>query len=166
MFVLPAFTCMKEVPSTVQWQVCIPVCTTAATAPLFTSYVHAGATGFPSPADDYVEMQLDLNSYVSTKPHATFYVKARGDSMRDLGIQTGDVLVVDRSLRPAHGDIAVCVIAGELLVKRLEFKGQDLYLVSAHPAYPPVRVESSEEFVLWGVVTGIVKLLRRSSSTQ
>jgi DNA polymerase V len=128
---------------------------------LIATEAHAGATGFPSPADDYMESQLDLNAYVNAKPHATFYVRARGSSMRDIGIETGDVLIVDRSLTPQDGDIAICVVEGELLVKRLAKKGSTWCLLSANAAYPPLTLKQGQELVVWGVVKGMVKLFQR-----
>src|SRR4029079_15859199 len=84
--------------------------------PLFLSRI---AAGFPSPADDYLEKRLDLNDLVIKPPAATFFVCVEGDSMRDAGILSGDILVVDRSIEPSHGKIVVAVLNGEFTVKRL-----------------------------------------------
>jgi DNA polymerase V len=129
--------------------------------PFYASVVNAGATGFPSPADDYMEAPLDLNSYFNSKPHATFYVRARGDSMTQAGIADNDVLVVDRSLKARNGDVVICIHDGELLVKILRIHLASVTLNSANAKYPPVEVGNPESLVIWGVVTGIIKKLMR-----
>lgn len=108
--------------------------------------------GFPSPADDYLEMELDLVEHIVHHPSATFYVKAKGDSMRDYGIYNGDLLVVDRSLEPRHGSIIIAAVDGELTVKRFELIGSRPYLVAGNPEYPPIPLTGRECHV-WGVVT-------------
>jgi len=85
--------------------------------PLFTGKV---AAGFPSPADDYIENNLDLNELLVQKPAATFFVRAQGESMLGAGIHPNDILVVDRSLEAVPGKVVICSINGELTVKRLE----------------------------------------------
>jgi DNA polymerase V len=84
--------------------------------PLFSSKISAG---FPSPADDYIESQLDLNQHLITNPCATFFLKVSGDSMIEAGISEGDLLIVDKSLTPAHGKVVIAAYNGELTVKRL-----------------------------------------------
>ena len=86
--------------------------------PLAESTVHAG---FPSPAQDYMSGGIDLNKELVRHPEATFYVRVTGDSMTDAGISDGDVLVVDRSLDPRDGAVAICFLDGEFLVRRLRF---------------------------------------------
>src|SRR3989339_560627 len=77
------------------------------------------SAGFPSPADDYIDLKLDLNKHLVSHPAATFYVRVKGRSMEDAGIQDNDMLIVDRSLEPKNNDIAVCIVNGEFTVKRL-----------------------------------------------
>ncbi|HGM6859865.1 translesion error-prone DNA polymerase V autoproteolytic subunit [Serratia rubidaea] len=84
--------------------------------PLFSDKVPAG---FPSPAADYVSSRIDLNEYCISHPNATYFLYATGDSMLEAGITEGSMLVVDRSIAPAHGDIVIASIAGEFTVKRL-----------------------------------------------
>lgn len=117
---------------------------------LYSSKVRAG---FPSPADDHTDGELDLNELVVRRPAATFYARAEGDSMRDAGIFDGDLLVVDRSLRPDHGDIVVAVLNGCLTVKRVSRSGSRWFLASANPAYPGVPIPEDDECLVWGVVT-------------
>jgi DNA polymerase V len=130
-----------------------PSLDTAYALPFFTNGVPAG---FPSPADDYIEKQLDLNDLVVKHPNATFYVRVNGDSMRDAGIQSGDILVVDRSLEPTHNKIVVALINGEFTVKRICIGPKGLTLVAANAAYAPIPISSETDFQVWGVVTYVI----------
>lgn len=122
--------------------------------PLFLSSVPAG---FPSPADDYIERQLDLNEYFVKHPAATFYIRVTGESMTGAGIFPNDILVVDRSLEPLHGSIVIAVIDNELTVKRLHKKGGVVELHPENPAFPIIRLKSEMELVIWGVVSGVTR---------
>lgn len=121
--------------------------------PAFTSSVSAG---FPSPADDYVEKNLDLNDMMVSHPAATFYVRVEGDSMRDAGIQSGDLLVVDRSLEAADGKIVVAILNGEFTVKRIEIKGIQVRLLAENPLYSPIEISADSDFQVWGLVTYVI----------
>jgi DNA polymerase V len=125
--------------------------------PLFLSRVPAG---FPSPADDYVEGALDLNEHLIAHREATFFVRVRGHSMTGAGIADGDLLVVDRSLDAASGDIVVAVIDGELTVKRLWQRGGRVRLIAENPAFTPIELKDGQELAVWGVVTSIVRRMR------
>ncbi|MBF0195245.1 MAG: repressor LexA [Magnetococcales bacterium] len=127
--------------------------------PLFSSMVPAG---FPSPADDYIENQLDLNQYLINHPAATFFVRVSGTSMTGAGINHGSILVVDRSLEPNHGDIVVAVIHGELTVKRLKREADGrVFLVPENPDYKPMELTQEMEVTIWGVVTSAVQEFRK-----
>lgn len=121
--------------------------------------IHAG---FPSPATDYMTQAIDLNKELVKHPAATFYGRVVGDSMIDAGVEEGDILVIDRSLEPRDGDMAVCFIDGEFTLKYLRFKpdGQGLTLVPANSSYPEIEVSESNEFTMWGVVTYVIKRIR------
>ena len=121
--------------------------------PLYSSRVSAG---FPSPADDYLECKLDLNSHLIPHPAATFFVKASGDSMKNAGIHSGDLLVVDRSIEPNHGKIVIAAIDGELTVKRLSQKDGQVQLLPENPNYPPIDITAEQEMVILGVVTHVI----------
>ncbi|MBA3722336.1 MAG: translesion error-prone DNA polymerase V autoproteolytic subunit [Parachlamydiaceae bacterium] len=125
----------------------------AQTAPIFTASIQAG---FPSPADDYIEQQLDLNQLIVKHPSATFFVRVEGESMRDAGIFSGDILVVDRSLSPAHGKIIVAVIDGEFTVKRILIEGEKVCLAPENAAYQTIKVNPNSQFEVWGVVTYVI----------
>lgn len=126
--------------------------------PLFTSVVRAG---FPSPADDHLERDLDLHELLISHPAATYYVRLSGDSMKDGGLYDGDILVVDRSLEPAHGNIVVAVVDGEFTVKRLYRKGGQIQLKPENELYPPIVITEERELVIWGVVTGSVRRFQK-----
>src|SRR5690625_1887144 len=117
--------------------------------------------GFPSPAEDHLDSTLDLNELLIHRPAATFFARARDDSMLQAGIHDNDILVVDRSITARHGDIVIAVVDAEVTVKRLEQKGQRLRLVAANPAYPPIELTDGQTLELWGVVTGVVRSMRR-----
>jgi len=123
--------------------------------PLYSSSVRAG---FPSPADDHLDTDLDLHQYVVKRPAATYFVRSEGDSMIGDGIHHGDLLVVDRSLDALPGRIVVICVEGELTVKRLERVGQRTYLKASNPAYPPIPIDGRESHV-WGVVTHVLHSL-------
>ena len=119
---------------------------------------HGVKAGFPSPALDFMEYTIDLNKVVSERnPVATFYIKVDGNSMMNAGIDDGDILVVDRSLEPADGKIAVCLIDGEFTVKRLKVDTEGLYLMPENPEYQPLRVTEENQFMIWGIVTYVIK---------
>lgn len=126
--------------------------------PLFTSVVRAG---FPSPADDHLERDLDLHELLISHPAATYYVRLSGDSMKDAGLYDGDILVVDRSLEPAHGNIVVAVVDGEFTVKRLYRRGGQIQLTPENPLYSPIVISQESDLVVWGVVTGSVRQFRK-----
>lgn len=122
-------------------------------------YLERISAGFPSPADDYIETALDLNTYLVRNPAATFMVKVSGDSMTGAGINDGDILVVDRSAEPAHGRIVVAVLDGELTVKRLVRKDGLIRLAPENPRYKPITVAAEQDLHIWGVVSGVVRRL-------
>ena len=124
--------------------------------PLFTGKV---AAGFPSPADDYVEKNLDLNELLVQKPAATFFVRAQGESMLGAGIHPNDILVVDRSLEAIPGKVVICAINGELTVKRLERVNSQWQLKAENPAYADIVIHDELELVIWGVVTNVIHSL-------
>ena len=121
--------------------------------PIFLDSVSAG---FPSPATDYMENKLDLNEYLIKHPAATFIVKAKGLSMSDAGILSGDLLIVDRSITPKSNDIVIASIFGDLTVKKLQKKENSLFLLSANSDYPSIQVKEEMECFIWGVVTYII----------
>lgn len=145
-------------------------------APMMESGVHAG---FPSPAQDYINSFIDLNKELVRHPAASFFARVVGDSMVDADVNEGDVLVVDKSIEPREGDMAVCFIDGEFALKFISFrdpadashsvkaskpgvsydilKHQRIWLLPANEKYPPIEVTESNDFTVWGVVTYVIK---------
>ena len=121
------------------------------------SYSHETVSaGFPSPANDFLETKIDLNKELSKNPLATFYVKVKGNSMIDSGINDKDVLVVDRSLEPNKNKIAVCFIDGEFTVTRIKLDKASLYLMPENKNYQPIKITEDNQFVIWGIVTYVI----------
>ena len=127
---------------------------TALTLPM----VEAGiSAGFPSPALDFVDKSIDLNRHLVKHPSATFYGRVKGDSLKNAGITDGDLLVIDKSLEPTNGKIAVCYIDGEFTAKRIQISANEILLVPENEAYKPIRIEKENDFLIWGIVTHVIK---------
>lgn len=126
-------------------------------APLFLERCPAG---FPSPAQDYIEAELDLNEYCIRRRSATFFVRASGSSMTEIGLCDGDLMIVDRAETPRHGDIVIAEVDGEFTVKRL--------LLTPRPALQPMNrnfsmiYPSPDGLQIFGVVTYFVHGTRRA----
>ena len=129
---------------------------TLPTNPLYLSSVEAG---FPSPADDFIDQSLNLHEHVVKNPPATFFVRASGESMRDAGIFSGDLLVVDRSITAKNKHIIIASLNGELTVKRIVTHKNKLCLEPENPDYPPLEVFDGASFEIWGVVTHVIHKL-------
>lgn len=117
--------------------------------------------GFPSPAQDYLEQAIDLNKELIKHPASTFYGRVIGDSMRDEGIEEGDILIIDKSLELLDDDLAVCFIDGEFTVKRVRLETDAAWLVPSNPDYPLIKVTKDNDFIVWSIVTYTIKKNRR-----
>ena len=126
---------------------------TSSPRPLFLVSVSAG---FPSPADDYLETQLDLNQHLIKHEATTFFVRVNGDSMTGARIHSGDLLIVDRSLEPSDNTVVIAVVNGELTLKRLSKRGHHLSLTPENGKYDPIAVTEGTDFEVWGVVTHVI----------
>lgn len=115
------------------------------------------SAGFPSPAADYEDRRLDINEYLVRNPVSTFFFSVEGDSMEGAQIFDGDILVVDKSVRPRHGHVVIAFVDGERLVKRLFRRGERVALLAENPAYPPLEIGDGMELTIWGVVIGKFK---------
>lgn len=122
-------------------------------------YLCRVSAGFPSPASDYVERDIDLNDWLIRNKLATYIVRVEGDSMEG-EIRADDSLIVDRSLEPRHGDVVVACVEGEMLVKRLVFEAGKYLLVAENPLYPAMELSGDRETVIWGVATHCIHALR------
>ncbi|MFK7807060.1 MAG: LexA family protein [Saprospiraceae bacterium] len=116
-------------------------------------YFNSISAGFPSPADDFLEERLSLDKHIIKNPSSTFFVKIDGHSMTGAGIHDGDIIVVDRSLKPKVNQIIVAIIDGEFTVKRLIKIDTEYYLRAEHPDYSDIIINQSNGFKVWGVVT-------------
>lgn len=113
--------------------------------------------GFPSPAQDYVDLKIDLNKELINNPSSTFYARVKGSSMKDAGIQDGDILVIDKSLEPQDGDTAVCFLDGEFTLKFIRIEKDAVYLIPANSEFHPIKVTEENNFCIWGIVTYSIK---------
>ena len=113
--------------------------------------------GFPSPAADFTELSIDLNETLIKKPSATFFSRVSGDSMQDAGISDGDLLVIDKSIAPANGKVAVCYLNGEFTLKRIKIEANCIWLMPANQKYKPIQVTEGNELLIWGIVTYVIK---------
>jgi len=113
--------------------------------------------GFPSPAADFEGKRISLDKELIKNETATFFARVDGDSMVDAGMSNGDLLVVDRSLEPQDGKVAVCMLDGEFTVKRLKVTKEGVFLIPENEKYREIKVEENQELVIWGIVTYVVK---------
>ena len=133
---------------------------TSTTLPL--PYAEDGIrAGFPSPAQDYMELSIDLNKELVPHPSSTFYGRVKGDSMKDEGIEEGDILVIDKSLELMNDDLAVCFVDGEFTLKRVRVEAETVWLVPSNKAYPEIPITTDNDFIIWGIVTYTNKKNRR-----
>jgi len=121
---------------------------------LIITYIKAG---YPSPAQDFAEEKIDLNRLLIKRPSSTFLIRVSGNSMNDI-IHDGDILIVDRSLEPQSGDIALCVLNGEFTVKRIQFSSNnEIKLIPENPNFPEIKIKENDDFQVWGVITYIIR---------
>lgn len=127
---------------------------------------HRISAGFPSPAADYAEEGLDLNTYLVRNKPATFMFNVKGDSMMGAGICDGDVVVVDKALKPKHKDIVVAVVDDEYTIKRLYQSRGRIELQPENPNYQPITFLEGEQLQVWGVVVGVVRRYAMNSGRK
>ena len=113
--------------------------------------------GFPSPAQDFMDVSIDLNKELIRHPASTFFGRVKGNSMIDAGICDGDILIIDKSLEPRSGDMAVCFIDGEFTLKFIRIEKEIIWLIPANDEYEPMKVTANDNFMVWGVVTYSIK---------
>ena len=115
------------------------------------------SAGFPSPADDFKEIRISLDKELVKNQESTFYARVSGDSMLGAGIDDGDLLVIDKSLSPENGKIAVCFIDGDFTVKRIVKEKGKLYLKAENKKYKSIELSEESELIIWGVVEYVIK---------
>lgn len=127
---------------------------TALKLPLVNSGISAG---FPSPALDFVDLTIDLNLHLIKHPSSTFYGLVKGHSMKNIGIHDGDLLVIDKSIEPIDNKIAVCYIDGEFTLKRIKLEKNQCWLIPENENYKTIKVTEENDFLIWGIVTYVIK---------
>jgi DNA polymerase V len=121
-------------------------------------YVDAGIrAGFPSPADDFIELSIDLNKHLIKHKDTTFFATVKGHSMKNAGIYDGDLLIIDKSLEPQNDKIAICQIDGEFTVKRIKIERNVVWLIAENEEFDPIKVTRDNELIIWGIVTASIK---------
>lgn len=117
------------------------------------------SAGFPSPADDFKETRISLDNELVKNKEATFYARVDGDSMIGAGLEDGDLLVIDRSIDPENGKIAVCLIDGDFTVKRIKKENERVYLVPENENYQIIEIQEDNQLIIWGIVEYVIKKL-------
>lgn len=119
-------------------------------------YEQTVQAGFPSPADDFLDLDINLQDYLIKHPSATFCVRVNGSSMEKANIYSGDVMIVDKSLSPQNNSIVLAVIDSEFTVKRIKKNGDKLYLIPENESFNPIEITEDMNFNVWGVVTHVI----------
>ena len=145
---------LRNLHSTATLEFYIPDYSTELQLPLFDTGISAG---FPSPADDFIELSIDLNKHLIKHKDTTFFAKVKGHSMKNVGIFDGDLLVIDKSLEPQDGRIAICQIDGEFTIKRIKKEENVFWLIAENEDYKPIKVTPENDFVIWGIVINSIK---------
>ncbi len=122
--------------------------------------------GFPSPADDYMDIGIDLNEHLIHNPASTFFLNVSGDSMTNSGIQNNDLIIVDRSLTPAPGDIVIAILNGAFTLKRLVLTQGRIYLEAGNPKYPPIDLSQYSDVHIWGVAIYSIHNLNKNTYSK
>lgn len=121
-------------------------------------YVEEGiSAGFPSPADDFKNKRISLDKELIKDENTTYYARVSGESMIDAGLDNNDLLVIDKSVPPKNGKIAVCYVDGEFTVKRLKITKECVYLMPENKNYKPIKVTKDKQLLIWGIVTYVIK---------
>ena len=113
--------------------------------------------GFPSPASDFLDLSIDLNKELIKRPNSTFYGRVKGESMKNVGINDGDLLIIDKSLEPTNGKIAICFIDGEFTLKRIKIEKNYCLLIPENEDFKPIKVTEDNNFIIWGILIHVVK---------
>jgi DNA polymerase V len=137
-----------------------PITIAVSTQTLLGNLVGSVKAGFPSPAEDHAGQRIDLFDRLNSHPQATFFMRVSGLSMTDAGICEGDVIVVDRSIKPKSGQIVVAVVDGEFTVKQLVMRAGVVKLRAANPTFKDIVLKEGQELVVWGVVKAALKEFR------
>ena len=116
--------------------------------------------GFPSPAEDFTELSINLDKLLVNNPPATFMAYAEGESMINIGIHHGDIIIIDRSLNPQNNDVIVAILEGEFLIKQFSNIGNQIKLIPHNSKYPIIEIKENSDFQVWGVVVHSIRSYR------
>ncbi|MDA3954329.1 MAG: translesion error-prone DNA polymerase V autoproteolytic subunit [Bacteroidales bacterium] len=142
---------VKELYNTNKIKIFVPDTSSEMSLSLLESMIPAG---FPSPADDYLELPLDLNEKLIRNPSSTFFAQISGSSMINAGINDGDIVIVDKSLQAKNDSVLVCIIDGEFTLKRFKkIDEENAFLMAENPEFDPIKINKHNTFQIWGVVT-------------
>lgn len=139
---------------------CRPAERTFHVNPSISPYFESIQAGFPSPAEGYIEKTLNLHDIVVRNPANTFFVRVSGHSMKGEGIDNNDIVVVDKSLPPMDGKIAVCCLNQNFTLKKLRVRSKRVWLVPANSEFKTIELQEGDELTIWGIVVAIIKLRR------
>lgn len=145
---------LRSLHSTTTLEFYIPDYSTSLELPFIDVGISAG---FPSPADDFIELSIDLNKQLIKNKDTTFFAKVKSHSMKNAGIFDGDLLIIDKSLEPQNNKIAICQIDGEFTVKRIKIEKGVVWLIAENEEYAPIKVTPENDFIIWGIVTNSIK---------
>lgn len=145
---------LKNINTTESIKLYIPDVSSEVKLPFFDVGISAG---FPSPADDFIELSIDLNKEFIKHKYTTYFARVKGHSMKNVGINDGDLLIIDKSLEPQNNKIAVCQIDGEFTVKRIKIEKDIIWLIAENEDYVPIKVTPENNFVIWGIVIHSIK---------
>lgn len=127
---------------------------------LYPPFIGSVFAGFPSPAADYAEEDLDLRKILQLNPTSVYLARVKGDSMAGAEISDNDIVVIDKALKPSHNAIVVATLNGERLIKRLVRTHAGTFLAPCNPNHVPIKIDEDSNFEVWGVVTFIIKNAR------
>ncbi len=145
---------LRSLHSTTTLDFFFPDYSTSLEIPFFDIGISAG---FPSPADDFIELTINLNKEFIKNKDTTFFARVKGHSMKDAGIFDGDLLIIDKSLEPQDGKIAICQIDGDFTIKRIKKEKDFYWLIAENVDYKPIKVTPDNDFMIWGIVTNSIK---------
>ena len=131
-----------------------PSITTRVELPFYDVGIQAG---FPSTADDFIELSIDINKEYIKNRDFTFFAKVKGHSMKNVGIFDGDLLIIDKSIEPQDNKIAICQVDGDFTVKRIKIDNDTVWLIAENEAYNPIKVTADNELMIWGIVVASIK---------
>ena len=131
-----------------------PSITTRVELPFYDVGIQAG---FPSPADDFIELSIDINKEYIKNRDATFFARVKGHYMKNVGIFDGDLLIIDKSIEPQDNKIAICQIDGDFTVKRIKIDNDTVWLIAENEAFNPIKVTADNELMIWGIVVASIK---------